>query len=270
MKIPSLFLGCTAALFALWIAPARAGTILYTTDFNSNAVGHTGNFTTTTFDYANGPLIGQDSWLITGTSIVSPIAVANAATNGNVSLVNTGQDVNRLFTPASTSGSIFLSADITLTAVGSGDYFLHLGDGGTANFYDRIYAKTTTGGFLLGTAVSAATAVYGTTVLSLNTTYHIVAQYDFVSGATNDTVELYVNPVDPIYGGGADVPYITTTGGTDAASISSVNLRQGGGSGAPAGTIDNIAVATIAAAPEPTTTALMGLALGGLGLRRRR
>ncbi len=234
--------------------------ILYSTDFNAPA-------------YADGPLIGQDGWAITGASVVSPIAVANTGSNGNVSLTTTGQDVNRTFTADAVASSIFLTTDIFVTAVqATGDYFIHLGDGGTSNFYGRIYARASAGGFQLAMGTSSgATVNYGAD-LSLNTQYSILARYDSVAGAGNDTGALFVNPLNPF--GLGDTAYIAATNtGTDAASIaaiSSVNLRQGTAANAPNVTLDNIRVATITAVPEPSTFGLLGLFGVAFAARRRR
>jgi hypothetical protein len=244
-----------------WVAPSMVqADLLYATNFNSPT-------------YANGGLIGQDGWLITGTSVVSPIAVANSATNGSVALTTTGQDVNRVFA-ATTSGSIFLTADINLSAAqATGDYFLHLGDGGTSNFYSRLYARSSAAGFQMAMGTSSGTPVnYGTTVLDLNRTYRILARYDFVAGALNDTGSLFINPNDPF--GLGDTAYVAaTTIGADAASISSVNLRQGTATNAPTLVIDNISISSITAIPEPSSIALvglMGVACGFAVIRRRR
>jgi hypothetical protein len=258
MKKTTLFSLFATALVATLAGQAKA-TTLYSTDFNAPT-------------YTDGGLIGQDAWLITGTSVVNPIAVANTATNGNVTLATTGQDVFRSFLPSAViSGSVFMSADINVaSANATGDYFIHLGDGTTTDFYARTYVKSSGTGYVmaLGSSSGAPTlAQYGTTVLSFGTTYHMVAEYDFVgSGTTNDTANLFINPTDPILGG--DNLYVAgVTTGTDATTISSVNLRQG--STGPVVTVDNVAVATVV--PEPASFVLCGLGIVGLiGFARRK
>lgn len=236
---------------ALASPSAQAVSVVYSTNFNSPT-------------YSDGGLIGQDSWVITGTSVVNPINVANTASNGTVTLTTTGQDVRRAFT-AATSGSVYLKADITVgSAQTTGDYFLHLGDNGASNFYARTFIKSTTGGFLMAVGTSSGTPTYGTTVLSLNTTYTILVRYDFVAGTGNDTGALFINPTTA--DGSGDTAYVAaTTVGTDASTISSVSLRQGTASNAPGVTIDNISVSI----PEPSGAAIIG-SIGVLGLLRRR
>jgi hypothetical protein len=269
--MPKVLIALVACLFAAQVA--RAATINYATDFNSATVGHTGNYSTSA-SYSDGAIIAQDSWAITGTSVVSPIAVAGTATDGKVTLTTTGQDVQRQFATATpiTSGKVFLSADIDVTAAAAGgDYFLHLDDGSASIFPDRVFAKSSGAGFVMALATGTGTTpTYGSTVLGLNTVYHIVAEYDFVAGTVsptlgNDTAALYVNPTDPIVGG--DNLYVAgTTQGADPTQIAGVNLRQGATGSAPNVIVDNIAVASIT--PEPASLSLLGLA--SLGLIRRR
>jgi hypothetical protein len=255
-----------AALAALGFVPTANATLVYSTGFDAPTYSDGALNSLTDFLTA-----GQDGWLNTNAGGTNNILASNTATNGLVTLVPNGQDVRRLFdggaAAAVGSGSVFLAADITVSAAtATGDYALHLSDGGTSLFYARTYIKSSGTGFVMALGTSSGTAVtYGTTVLSFGTTYHLLDRYDFVPGAGNDTGALYINPVTA--DGSGDTPYVAaTTVGTDAASIDAVALRQGGTTTAATLTVDNIQVITV---PEPGAVALLGIAAVGV-LRRRR
>ena len=245
----------TLPLFAIAAAlPLRAATVttLYSTGFDAPT-------------YSDGVLLGQDGWVASSGTGTNNLTVANSATDGTITLAATGEDLRRLFTPAQTTGSVFLSADINVaTAAATGDYFIHLGDGSTSNFYARTYIRSSGAGFVMALGTSSGAVTYGTTVLSFGTNYSLLVRYDINAGPLNDTGALFINPIT--VDGTGDTPYVAaTTVGTDATTIGSVSLRQGGASNAAGLTVDNIAVFTV---PEPAT-ALLG-AVGLLGLLRRR
>jgi len=259
-----------AALGAIGFVPTAHATLVYSTGFDAptytDNVLNVGTDTTTP---------GQDGWINSSGGGTNNIPVSNSATNGFVSLKTSGQDVRRLFNggaaAAVASGSVYLAADITVSAAqATGDYALHLSDGGTSLFYSRTYIKASGAGFVMALGTSSGTAVtYGTTVLNFGTTYHVLDRYDFIPdvvvGTPNDTGALYINPVTA--DGSGDTPYVAaTTTGTDAASIDAVALRQGATGSSATLTVDNIQVTTV---PEPAAIALFGIAAIGL-LRRRR
>ena len=243
-------------------ASSHAATVLYSTDFNGPA-------------YADGAIAtdittGQSGWLYTASATGTAPVISNTATNGVVSLASSGPDVKHALADTVTAGtSVYVSATINLSAVqATGDYFLHLSDGSSSLFFGRIYAKSATGGYTLAFASSSGTpaaAAYGTTVLSLNTSYNILFRYDYVAGTTNDTGSLWVNPTSE--DGSTDTAYVglTVLGVDPTVAINTINLRQGNASNAATLTVDNLSVYTI---PEPAT-ALLG-AFGLLGLLRRR
>ena len=218
--------------------------------------------------YAPGNLVGQGSWLQTGTSTATPLQVANGA----VSVGSSGQDAYAAFSSSVNTtggGSLYMGMDLdVLTAQATGDYFLHVTTtvGGTSGFYDKLEAKSSSSGYVLGIEEAGSDpVVWGTTVLSYGTSYNIVTEQDFVSGAANDTFELYVNPTDST----SDTYLNFTWNGTsaEASSYAEVNFRQGTASAAPTETIDNLVVGTslsdVVPVPEPSTLALA--ALGGFG-----
>ena len=253
MKTKPLFIA--AILSGPALLPASAAlTVQYSTNFNSPT-------------YVDGGLIGQDQWVITNTSVVSPITVANTATNGNVTLAATGQDVRWTFPTITAAGvgSVYLNASITVASVSAtGDYFLHLGDGGVSSFNARLYAKSSGTGYVLGLSTGTLgvnVLTYGTTILPFGTVQSVLVRYDFVTGLANDTGAVFLNPTSE--DGSTDTAYVAaTTSGTDATNIAGLYLRQG--TGGPVVTVDNLVVLI----PEPST-ALLG-SLGFLALLRRR
>lgn len=220
--------------------------------------------------YTSGALVSQDGWNQTGTTATNPVQVNVAGSNGSVVLGPTGQDVNHGLSTSITSGSVYYGADINLSAVQTGDYFLHFAASttDTSTFVGRLFAQAATGGYVLGLTTGSGTPTYGTTVIPLNTTVRVIARYDLVPGTGNDTGALFVNPTGTTEG----TPYaVATTVGTDATTIGSINFRQGGTSSSPSLTIDNLSVATTYAevVPEPSSLVLLPAA-GLLALRTRR
>jgi len=222
------------------------------------AVVTTQNIKTEDFNYTAGStLVGQGGWALTGTSTTNPILVtspglsySNYAGSGNfnaVTLATSGEDVNLPFTPAVTSGSILASAMISVTsAQTTGDYFLHFGDGGTANFYGRVYVRAdATSGIDFALMHSSGTPSTWTSAYS-NTgfpTHLIVLQYTFNGSTLDDVVSLWIDPVLPLTPCSMPIPTLTATATVaDAASISSINLRQGSATAAPGVIVDGIRV----------------------------
>lgn len=238
-----------------------------------------------TFSYPNGALIGQGSlaWAGLGT----PVSTTNPLTvsAGTVPLLTTGQDASRpLTTAVSFTGgaSIYYSLDVTLSAAqATGDYFFAYTVTGTdTNYKSRLFAKSTTGGFVLGLAESNLVTTYGTGVLTFNTPYKLVMTYNSITGASNDTLALYVSPTSAIEGSNVSYVTQTSTATTEATGLGAVALRQGTTANAPTLVVDNIIVATTfheaaglaAPVPEPSSAAaLAGLVvLGAVATRRRR
>ena len=243
-------------------------------------------FTENFNSYADGSaLTNQGPWLATA-------AAVNPITNsvGRAHLNTSGQDAYAAFgapVDATVSGTS-LYAGLTLNVVSAqaaGDYFFHLSNpaGTTTSFYERLFVRSSAGGFQLGlvdTSGTGSTITYGTGEFSLSTDYRIVVALNFVAGANNDTFAVYVDPTDPSIEGN-NTAYLThtwTSATVEPTAYAAVNLRQGSAANAAEVLVDDIAVSqtfsdvTVAQVPEPSSMALA--ALGSLAmlcsLRRRK
>ncbi len=242
----------------------------------------------------NGALVGQSPdvgtgvWTQIGTNSLSPLTVTSNALP--VSAGSNFQDAGAQFSasvPNTAGTSVFSGLDINLSvAQATGDYFSHLSDPAlsTSGFYQRLFARSATGGYQLGLLeTSGGTTTWGTTVLSLSQKYRVAIAWNFVSGTTNDTFSLYVDPTSATEG--SNTPYLThtwTSATAEPANVSSGNFRQGSGTTGPTLTADNLIVATTfaeasgVAIPEPTAIlfgtlvcGVIGLGVGGRRLKNR-
>jgi len=160
-------------------------------------------------------------------------------------------DVNRvLSTSISTTSNVYVSFLVNLSAANAtGDYFFHLAPAViSTTFRGRVYVQTNGSGFQFGLVKFNETPVtYGSTVLSLNTTYLVVLKYSFNTTTTSDDeVTMYVyNSGIPSSEPGSPIVTIGPVGAgttSDPSDIGSVAIREG--SNTPTGTIDGIRVAT--------------------------
>jgi hypothetical protein len=205
------------------------------------------------FDYGVSPgellTVSSGNWLITGSSITNPIqyvtsslSMTNYPSNGvggGATLTTTGQDVRRQFSsPAISSGVVYSSTLVSISsAQTNGDYFLHFSDGGTSNFYCRVYAKDDGGVLRFGFFPASGTPVYSTNTYAYNTTYIVVLRYDFSTATASLFVLSSVSGTEP------GTPTLSGVAGTPSAGLSHMGLRQGTASNAPALSVDGIRVA---------------------------
>jgi hypothetical protein len=178
-------------------------------------------------------------------------------------MTTSGQDVVKDASVAMTSGAIYTSFLMKVTAAQTGDYFLSLvAPASTTAFFGRVHLKATASagycqiGISKASTTSAETAVYQTDSLALNTTYLVVMKYQFNTvSTTDDSCKVFVfssgiPATEPALGKAA------TIGGTntDATSLQRVLLRQGSASAAATVIVDGIRVGTTwASAPLPVS-----------------
>lgn len=218
------------ALMTLCLTGASFGQALVAEDFDYGAssgdltavssgtwVNHSGTavvaYTTTGLTMAGYPSSG-----VGGSAMISPSG---------------SEDVNRTFT-AQTSGNVYGSALVSISAVNSGNYFIHLKDTGN-NFRARVGAKDDgSGKILFGIGAVSSTLTYGTSVFDLDTTYLLVFSYNIDTGESKLYVLTAVTSTEP-------TAAEATNTGTAGTEISSVAMRQS--SGIPSTSIDGIRVA---------------------------
>ncbi len=167
-----------------------------------------------------GGLAGQNSWaqVTSSTNTATPIQVIAAATTipqsikikGVASAAQAYRDLPVAFNPVgATATSTFyyvienlrvIQAYNSSTGTGSGICALTTTAGGTGTFLSRLYVRrfggvsSNTLTYDLGLNPAGAGIVYGTTPLSLNTSYRIVVEYTANPTGTLDVVKVYVNP----------------------------------------------------------------------------
>ena len=209
-----------------------------------------GQLLTEDFNYTAGTLLTNNGWINDSGSGVNALTVASGSLSygsypssgiGNsVTMTTSGEDDYETFT-SQNSGTIYASFLVNVTAAKTGDYFCNFYAAGSQK--GRVYMKTSSSGFDLGLSKTGVTINYTGNTYSFNTTYLVVIKYEFISGTINDNVSLFVNPD---LSGSEPSPTIAafTDTGTDASSISGIELRQGTSATAPTLTVDGIRVAT--------------------------
>ncbi len=216
---------------------------------------------TENFDYPAGDTLLTHGWTLSGSNTTNPLIVSSPGltlpnylyNSGNsVAMTTSGEDVYNNFTSVGiSSGNVYLSFLVNVSAAQTGDYFIALSPASTQyNYYDRIHIKSSGSGFVIGVSKSneaSGGAVYGSTELSLNKTYLVVSKYSFnPADTTDDAISIYVfgSNIPAMEPGTPEVGPYTFSGKNDATDISTVTLRQGSSSAAPSLTIDGIHVDT--------------------------
>jgi hypothetical protein len=222
------------------------------------------------FSYTAGTAATANGWAVHSVA-ANPIMVTSPSLTytshpgsgvGNaVSLTTSGEDINKGFTPAITTGSAYMSCLINMTATqATGDYFVGLFTSATV-FPVRVWARTNGAGFSFGVSKATTGVVYEATVRAYGTTYLVVANYVYSPTTTNDDiVNLWV---DPILGAAEPAATIPAVNGliNDVTTLTAVFLRQGSATNAATPRVDAFRVGstwasvTAVAAPPVVTAA---------------
>ncbi len=202
-----------------------------------------------------------------------------AASSGNSALLPGGnfQEAVLPFTTFST-GTLYFSFAFNLSSLPTATTYSFSLNSST-NFAATVWLQASGGGYQIGLAnrSSGTTPVYDSTVFATGSTVFLVGSYEFVSGTSNDISRLWINPSAATFAAvAAPSATLTSTGGTDIASLNSFLIR--GASGSPGGTMDELrigstwaSVTPAAPIPEPSTyAALFGALVLGVALVRRR
>lgn len=219
--------------------PVKTVTSNYIVEENFNYGSTAGDLTAITSNWdahsgAGSLFVGYD------TSSLSMADYPSSGVGGSATITPSNrEDIYTEFTPV-TSGTVYLSALVNLSTVGTGTYFFHLKDD-AFNYRARIGAKDDGSGkilFGIGASSTPSDSDYGTTSYDLNTTYLLVGSYNIDTGVSN----LYVLTA-PV-GTEPGTPEATSTG-SSGLPISTVAFRQDGdGVEGPTATIDGVRVAT--------------------------
>lgn len=156
------------------------------------------------FDYAVGSVTTNGAGWVNTSGTAGQVTVENGnltytgyempATGRSITITPTESEDVRLVFPNVTSGKVYASCLINVSAsTVAGDYFLHLGNG-TGNFTSRVYAKQDGAGYALAIGKTAVGSTYSST-LNYNQTYLIVLGYEIIGAvASDDVVRLWINP----------------------------------------------------------------------------
>ena len=232
----------------------------------------------------NGPLVGLTpnvglAWQQTGANPASPLTVVSNA----LSINPQGQDAYGRFAqgiPITAGTRFYTGVDINVSAAtAQGFYFLHTTrTAGAGTLFDqRIHIRSEGAGFQVGIASNSEviTPSYGAT-LNFNQSYRVVVSWEFVAGAQNDVMNLYLDPTNATEA--ANTPYVANhvwaTGiGEPSGFLPAVNIMQGAAGMSPTLSIDRLVVtndfSVVSFIPVPEPTVVWGLSFGGICLLAR-
>ncbi len=199
-----------------------------------------------------------DSILVTSGSLTYP--GLPASTGNKIAFDGTGSDNYRVFGTAVTSGSVYYSFILNVSALGglttTGGYFSGLlQTASTSAFGATLWTRlsTTPGKYNVGISTRSNSAVSWLSAdLDPVTSYFIVGAYDIITGTANDVARIWLNT--SAIGGAEPAPDATSVPGTDlgTAGIERFLLRQDNATNTPFIEMDELRVGTTWADVTPS------------------
>lgn len=168
---------------------------------------------------------------------------------GAIITTHAGQDIARSFTAtpytAAALQTVYVSFMLNTRVALTGDYFFALNSVITNTAYcARLFIRSNGTGYNIGISRNTEAVTYGTTHLSLNTTYFVVVRYAFRGGSANDSasVYLYSGAIPETETPSSAEAIAAPTSGFVPTQLSSVAFFQNNATQSPALTLDGIKV----------------------------
>ncbi|NVO03773.1 MAG: Ig-like domain-containing protein [Bacteroidetes bacterium] len=208
------------------------------------------------FSYPVGDTLNLHGWtqVNTGDQIyVTPGSLSYnglaASTGQKISFSGTGRDFQKTFTSQS-AGTVYYSFIMQVSSLGTlgatGGYFAGLAANGTT-FGSTMWTRQSGTDFQIGiNPRTTAANTQWSVAYPINTPILVVASYEMVAGATNDVVNVWINPAPATLGlASAPAPTFTATNAlVDLAAVDRFFIRQDNAINTPFIDQDEIRVGT--------------------------
>ncbi len=191
-----------------------------------------------------------DSILVTSGNLSHP--GLPASTGNMIAFDGAGTDYNRSFTLQNTAGTtVYLSFVLKITSLGSlnttGSYFTGLA--ASSSLFGAVVQarKSAVDGtkYNLGVSVNTSSAISWSSIdYTVGQEYFIVSAYQIVSGLTNDTAKLWINPALGAPTESAPTCKSAWTASNDLTGVSQVFLRQAAATTTPFIQMDEMRIGT--------------------------
>ncbi|UPT71745.1 MAG: T9SS type A sorting domain-containing protein [Flavobacterium sp. JAD_PAG50586_2] len=189
-----------------------------------------------------------DNIIVAGGTLLPAYPGLTPSTTGYAIFDGAGIDCSTSFT-STTTGTVYYSFIMNVNTMAgvtdpNGGYFATLGSSSN-NFGATLWTKRVDDGvYNLGveTRTDAAGTTFDTTGLVVGSTYFVVVGYTFGDNASDDTVNLWINPT--INGAQPAATITDSHAGTDITAISNFILRQDSTTETPSMNVDELRIGT--------------------------